>query len=230
MTSCGGEVVTYRANIDMRLSIQVLWDEESEKMSIKIKPVETDIYDVNVDVTFASYFFWRLLSSSHFLQGCKPPWFLFWFKGYQKLLNDGVQEGFQDYANNYEKQKEVPEVFSPFDNVFVHYRVTNMTWTPEHVMFSAKASFAVEQRNKNITFVPSNTNYNIPMDDWKLTSRDDRKSHLLQGIRLSTEFINSLMWFATISKLTEYRSSARVLDTRINGKGFFLVLKENSFF
>ena len=57
MTSCGGEVVTYRANIDMRLSIQVLWDEESEKMSIKIKPVETDIYDVNVDVTFASYFF-----------------------------------------------------------------------------------------------------------------------------------------------------------------------------
>ena len=57
MTSCGGDVVTYRANIDMRLSIQVLWDEESEKMAIKIKPVETDIYDVNVDVTFQSYSF-----------------------------------------------------------------------------------------------------------------------------------------------------------------------------
>ena len=74
------------------------------------------------------------------------------------------------------------------------------------------------QLGKNVTFVPSDTDYDIPMDHWNMTSRDDRKSHLLQGIRLSTEFINSLMWFATIRKLTEYRGSARVLDTRINGK------------
>ena len=93
-----------------------------------------------------------------------------------------------------------------------------MTWTQEHVMFSAKASFAAQQLGKNVTFVPSDTDYDIPMDHWNMTSRDDRKSHLLQGIRLSTEFINSLMWFATIRKLTEYRGSARVLDTRINGK------------
>ena len=69
-----------------------------------------------------------------------------------------------------------------------------------------------------MTFVPSDTDYDIPMDHWNMTSRDDRKSHLLQGIRLSTEFINSLMWFATIRKLTEYRGSAAVLDTTINGK------------
>ena len=93
-----------------------------------------------------------------------------------------------------------------------------MTWTQEHVMFSAKASFAAQQLGQNVTFVPSDTDYDIPMDHWNMTSRDDRKSHLLQGIRLSTEFINSLMWFATIRKLTEYRGSARVLDTRINGK------------
>ena len=61
MTSCGGDVVTYRANIDMRLSIQVLWDEESEKMAIKIKPVETDIYDVNVDVTFKFFRFFKIV-------------------------------------------------------------------------------------------------------------------------------------------------------------------------
>ena len=74
------------------------------------------------------------------------------------------------------------------------------------------------QHGKNVTFVPSDTDYDIPMDHWNMTSRDDRKSHLLQGIRLSTEFINSLMWFATIRKLTEYRGSAAVLDTTINGK------------
>merc|ERR1711953_157791 len=73
------------------------------------------------------------------------------------------------------------------------------------------------QHGKNVTFVPSDTDYDIPMDHWNMTSRDDRKSHLLQGIRLSTEFINSLMWFATIRKLTEYRGSAAVLDTTING-------------
>ena len=59
MTSCGGDVVTYRANIDMRLSIQVLWDQQSEKMAIKIKPVETDIHDVNVDVTFSLLIFFK---------------------------------------------------------------------------------------------------------------------------------------------------------------------------
>ena len=46
---------------------------------------------------------------------------------------------------------------------------------------------------------------------------DDSQSHLLQGVRLSTEFINSLMWFASISNLTKYAGSARVMDTRIFG-------------
>ena len=54
MTSCGGEVATYRANIDMRLSIQVLWDDQTEKMAIKIKPAETEIYDVTVDVRLST--------------------------------------------------------------------------------------------------------------------------------------------------------------------------------
>ncbi len=40
---------------------------------------------------------------------------------------------------------------------------------------------------------------------------------MLQGVRVSTEFINSLMWFASVSNLTEYHGDARVLDTTING-------------
>ena len=44
-------------------------------------------------------------------------------------------------------------MFSPFKDVFVHYRVTNMTWTPDHVMFSAKASFAAQQVMFNFDFM-----------------------------------------------------------------------------
>ncbi len=64
-------------------------------MAIKLKPVHTNLHDVSV-------------------KGCKPPWFLFWFKAWQSLLNEGVQEAFQEYANNYEHQARVPEEFSPF--------------------------------------------------------------------------------------------------------------------
>ena len=44
-------------------------------------------------------------------------------------------------------------MFSPFKDVFVHYRITNMTWTPDHVMFSAKASFAAQQVMFNFDFM-----------------------------------------------------------------------------
>ena len=88
-------------------------------------------------------------------QGCKPPWFLFWFKGWQKLLNEGVQEGFQEFANTYEKQKQVPEEFSPFDDAYVHYRVTKLEWNPNYVMFGAKANFSATINGKNTTFNPA---------------------------------------------------------------------------
>ena len=49
ITSCSGEIVTYTANIDMELSTQVLW--KNDKMSIFIKPVDTAINNVNVQVS-----------------------------------------------------------------------------------------------------------------------------------------------------------------------------------
>ena len=36
--------------------------------------------------------------------GCKPPWYLWWFKQWEKLLNEGVREAFEEYANNFEHQ------------------------------------------------------------------------------------------------------------------------------
>ena len=37
----------------------------------------------------------------------------------------------------------------------------------------------------------------IPMDKWSMKSRSDRESNLLQGVRISNEFINALMWMET---------------------------------
>ena len=128
-----------------------------------------------------------------------------------------MQEGFQDFADHYEKQKQVPEQFSPFQGVYVDYMVTNLTWDSAYVIFEAKAIFSATVDGKNQTFTPSKQSKLIPMDQWKSTSADDSQSHLLQGVRLSTQFINSLMWFASISNLTEYHGSARILDATING-------------
>jgi hypothetical protein len=48
MTSCNGQIVTYSANIDMEIAIQVLWNKD--RMSINLKPIHTELHDVNVAV------------------------------------------------------------------------------------------------------------------------------------------------------------------------------------
>lgn len=150
-----------------------------------------------------------------FFQGCRPPWYLFWFKGYQKLLEDGIQEGFQEKASNYEKMKTVPEEFSPFPDAYVRYVITDLIWSKDHVKFGAKATFLATLNGKNVTFIPQNdtekmlssenqtiTRKEIPLEEWNMESVDDAKSHLLQGVRVTTEFINSLMWFASLTNIT----------------------------
>ena len=57
ITSCGGQVVTYKGKIDMKVSFQVFWNEEKKRVNVKIRPVDTVLSDVNV-------------------LGCRPPWYL----------------------------------------------------------------------------------------------------------------------------------------------------------
>ena len=85
----------------------------------------------------------------------------------------------------------VPEEFSPFPGAYVRYRVTNLAWSPNYVMFGANASFLATLEGKNVTFDPQSENQaRIPFGHWNMTSLDDKQSHLLQGVRLSTQFIN----------------------------------------
>ena len=55
INSCSGQIVTYSANIDTKVSFRAIWDKTTEKLSIKIKPVETSLEDVNVAVSSKIY-------------------------------------------------------------------------------------------------------------------------------------------------------------------------------
>ena len=66
---------------------------------------------------------------------------------------------------------------------------------------------------KNVTFIPQNntgpsekqtiTRTEIPLEEWNMQSVRDTKSHLLQGVRITTEFINSLIWFGSLTNMTK---------------------------
>ena len=111
--------------------------------------------------------------------------------------------------------KTVPEEFSPFPDAYVRYVITDLIWSKDHVKFGAKATFLATLNGKNVTFIPQNdtekmlssenqtiTRKEIPLEEWNMESVDDAKSHLLQGVRVTTEFINSLMWFASLTNIT----------------------------
>ena len=118
--------------------------------------------------------------------------------------------------------KTVPEEFSPFPDAYVKYVITDLLWSKDYVKFGAKATFLATLNGKNVTFIPQNdtaelisssdnqtmttTRKEIPLEKWNMESVDDAKSHLLQGVRITTEFINSLMWFASLTNITRYKS------------------------
>ena len=43
----------------------------------------------------------------------------------------------------------------------------------------------------------------IPLEEWNMQSVGNNKSYLLQGVRITTEFINSLIWFASLTNMTK---------------------------
>ena len=119
--------------------------------------------------------------------------------------------------------KTVPEEFSPFPDAYVKYVITDLLWSKDYVKFGANATFLATLNGKNVTFIPQNdtaelissssdnqtmttTRKEIPLEEWNMESVDDAKSHLLQGVRVTTEFINSLMWFASLTNITRYKS------------------------
>ena len=93
---------------------------------------------------------------------------------------------------------------------------------------------------RNQTFLPSADSQSqsltrVPVGKWNLASPTDNPAHMLQvkykvmsielqnnflfilsqGVRVSTEFLNSLMWYASVSNVTTYKGYAQVLDSQV---------------
>ena len=144
------------------------------------------------------------------------------------MLNTGVQQAFQDFADNFSHSLAVPEEMTIHQNIFISYKVTNLIWSQHFVAFEATSTFKALIGGKNITFVPGRHNAtlaaieaasgsSIPIGQWAQSSSSDDQSHLLQGVRLSGYFLNSIMWYASITNATEYQGNTTVLDSQING-------------
>ena len=126
------------------------------------------------------------------VDGCATNWIpdiLPTFKSWMKSKMDNfVLKRIQDKIDeNQNKGKEVPQSFSPMKDLYVHYRITKMTWTRnESMMFEAMAAISTTVDGKNQTYRPKSgeviTNDFMP--------KDDRQSHLLQGLSISTEFLS----------------------------------------
>merc|ERR1712061_956763 len=136
ITSCGGHKVTYGAHIDMKVSFSVDWDKVNKKINVTIIPVDTTLRDVNVE-------------------GCRPPWYLCWFKQWQDMLNNGVQDAFQKFADNYSHSLTVPTEMKFHDNIFISYKVTHLEWSEHFVAFEASSTFKALIAGKNVTFNPN---------------------------------------------------------------------------
>jgi len=204
ITSCGGQVVTYKGLIDMQVSFQVLWDEEKKRIRVEIRPVDTELSDVNV-------------------LGCRPPWYLWWFKSWQEMLNTGVQEAFQGFADNYSHSLAIPTEMALHNNTFISYKVTNLIWSKHFVAFEATSTFKALINGRNVTYLPNersktfNSTSSIPIGQWPQSSASDHQSNLLQGVRLSGYFLNAVMWYASVTNATEYHGNTTVLDSQVNG-------------
>ena len=103
-------------------------------------------------------------------------------------IDNFVLKRIQDKIDENQKQgKEVPQSFSPMQDLYVHYRITKMTWMQnESMMFEAMAAINTTVDGKNQTYRPKNGEV-ITKD---FMPEDDRQSHLLQGLSISTEFLS----------------------------------------
>ena len=92
--------------------------------------------------------------------------------------------------------EELPQTFSPTKNLYVHYKVTNMTWSHEAIMITANAAVSTTINDKNETFEPGKAiqedNTELLSLDWPFHAQKDDQSHLLQGLNISTEFLSRL--------------------------------------
>ena len=101
----------------------------------------------------------------------------------------------KEFVAKFEKVSKIPREFSPTKGVYIGYTLNDLVWSGDRVILRAGATFMTDVSGKNVTY-PTNGKLNfdpLKKRSWNATSPDDPKSHLLQGVRVSTEFMNRLV-------------------------------------
>ena len=128
-----------------------------------------------------------LLIRDETIDGCTSKWMsvfkLFWKIRIKSKIVDSVQTWIQG------KIDENLESFSPLEDMVVHYRITNMTWTEESIMFEARAALSTTFDGKEQTYMPKKgkmVNNNVQLH----APKENVQAHLLQGLSISKEFLS----------------------------------------
>eukprot|EP00094_Tigriopus_californicus_P001374 TCALIF_01330-PA protein Name:"Protein of unknown function" AED:0.45 eAED:0.45 QI:50/0.5/0.33/0.66/0.5/0.33/3/0/1088 len=184
-----------------QIRVQAIWSQANPNLMFIVNLVDSQITKMSVR-SDNKYF--KVLSSM--------------FKSFQQCLNQTVQEKLEVKMKEWKLPCEIPTRFSPLDNIFVQYKVAHLTWTKDRIIVQTNGRISALIDGKNQTYIPNNENRaSVPIDNWKTTSPKDGQSHLLQGVRVSTEFLNSLIWYATVTNMTSYSGKGHVLDSFVNG-------------
>ncbi len=139
------------------------------------------------------------------MSGCRLRGFLAnivaLFVDFKKTINEKVKETLQAEIRKFEKLIVVPQEFSPFDDVYISHRVTDLVWTSAsadtdaNVVFHAKATFKAMIGGRNVTFRPPDNDaercQTATRRGWTIDGSEEG-AHFLQGVRVSTEFLNRL--------------------------------------
>ena len=139
-------------------------------------------------------------SSDVMVDGCGSNWIPNWLPFFQQKLRSRIDKFVQDelqerFAENQNLKREIPQSFSPMEDLYVQYRITGMVWKGEEtVMFKANAAVSTTVNGKNQTYPPRGTISDTELAmDWPMYASKDDQSHLLQGLNISTEFFSRLV-------------------------------------
>jgi hypothetical protein len=149
---------------------------------------------------------------------------------FQHHLNKELEKTLENTASQFSHSINIPEVITIHGRIFVSYKLTNLIWTQKYVVIEVSSTFKALIDGTNITFMPkkekhlneplgyqpSTSSDTIPFDQWEEHSKSDSQSYLLQRFRVSSYFLNAMMWYASITNATEYRRETIILGSQIN--------------
>jgi hypothetical protein len=136
--------------------------------------------------------------------GCNPSGWVSWFFNVQKELDNVFNAQVQRVAMSFAQSWNLPQSFSPFQDVFIVYNITDILWTTaDHLEVRANASLLVSIDNHNVTFEADAVDAAIsPPVGWNARASNDSSLNLMSGTRVS-----AWMWVAERTSKSQCHSA-----------------------